>query len=229
MYSFAKTSLLATTALLIGFGLSTSAKADTIGDSTLTGSTNVDTCGSCDFVYNQAFTSTGEVVSSYSFNAQQAGSLTPVLLTLNNSGGNAVFTVVGVGTTVTVGAAGDFTESFGLTSGTDLTTTNTYFGWASTNPMVGYFYFNTSTPVADGLGAFFGNPDDTTVGTSFNRGTTASYTMDALGSINNRTYQINATAVPFVAPIVPEPSSLLLLGSGIVSAAGMMFRKHRTL
>lgn len=227
MYYFAKKSPIAMLALLVGFGLSTSAKADTIGDPTLTGSTSVDSCGSCDYIYNQAFTSTGDSVATYSFHAFQAGSLTPVLLTLANVGGNAIFTVVGVGTTKTVTAAGDYTNvAFGLTSGTTLTTTNTYFGWASTDPMVGFFYFNGATPVTDGLGVFFTTPQANTVGATFNSGETANYLTDALGGVNDRTYQINVTAVaPVNTGIIPEPSSLMLFGTGILGVAGIVRRR----
>ena len=39
------------------------------------------------------------------------------------------------------------------------------------------------------------------------------------------TFQLNGTATP--PPVVPEPSSLILLGTGLLSAAGTVLRKRR--
>ena len=54
----------------------------------------------------------------------------------------------------------------------------------------------------------------------------ASYTLTPLGGSNPDGSFTSQLAVPPVSP-TPEPSSLVLLGTGLVGAAGMMFRRRR--
>ena len=178
------------------------------------GGTNLDTCPSCDYIVNNAFHA-GYTLTSYNFIAGQTGDITPLLLTRTDNGGHAFFTVVGVGTQQTGVTAGAHDFTFGLTSGTAQTSATSYFGFASSSPLVNFAYSTGNG------GVFFSNPQMVTVGDTFDGGETSRYLHDSLGGVNDRTYSIQAVAT------TPEPSSLALLGTGIAGISGLLKRRSQ--
>src|SRR5665213_2385426 len=204
--------------LFAGFGLSATANAGTItvgNDPTHQGG-QLDGCGNCGYVVPTAFSAAGATVTSVSYWATGLGDITPVLLSGHDNGdGTTTFTVTGVGTDYNPTGNGLNTFAFGLTSGSDVTGANTYFGFFDTSgPTVSYDYDGSGAGTflvgtMPGLNASFTDPNTAQHG-------------DSQDNLNNRLYSIQATAV--TSPI-PEPSSLILLGTGLVSLMGAGRRK----
>ena len=173
-----------------------------------TGSTD-DTCPNCTYIVGNPFGAAGATVVSYTFGGDQSGSITPELFTGVMSGGTITFTEVGTGTTQTV-APGSHTYDFGLVSGTDITSTDTYFGFSNSDGAVVPFNY-TSSPVPYGTFLFAnGAPLTSEYGT---------YTYNQINSDGDRNYAIEATA------LTPEPGSLSLLGTGLAAVAAMVRRR----
>lgn len=168
----------------------------------------VDTCRSCTFVINQGFGVPGLVVTNYNFYAVQAGPITPLLFTRADSGNNAPFTVSAVGQQNTA-LVGVNAFAFNVLSGSNLTTANTYFGFAYTiNGIVGFNYDN---PAGSGLGTFVA-PE------AFNFGLGQSFTANFSGQPANAYEALNARSYSISAIAVPEPATwaMMLAGFGMI-------------
>ncbi|HZL28003.1 MAG TPA: PEP-CTERM sorting domain-containing protein [Acidobacteriaceae bacterium] len=209
--------LVASLVLFAGFGLSATANAGTVtvGNDPNNARPIVDGCNNCAYVIPTAFSQAGDIVTGISFWAGQPGDITPVLLSGHDNGdGTITFVVTGVGTDYIATSTGLNTFAFGLTSGSDRTGSNTYFG---------FFDVGSSTVAFDhdgsGAGTFL-------VGTM--PGLTGSFTdsngaqdPDTQNDLNDRLYSIEATAIT-----TPEPTTFSLLALGI-SGLGAMTRFRR--
>jgi hypothetical protein len=203
-----------------------SATAITAGNP-VPGGSSIDTCPGCDYIVGQAFMAAGYTVSTFTFTSGQAGDITPLLFTRSNSGGNATFTLVGIGTLETTTGSGTYTFNFGLTSGVDTTTTDTYFGFFSNTPVVLFDTFNASNPPPNANGGvFFAAPPVPTLGTTTTSDYASGFHDSQLGFNNDRDYAILATADSPVSP-APEPSAVLLVGTGFLGLVGAARRKFQ--
>lgn len=199
--------LLASSLFLAGVS---SASTITIGNDVINRG-GIDTCVGCSFALSTPFTGTG-TVTSWSFyanpNFTAGNSLTPLLYT-ESSG---IFTITGIGTTVTPLTSGAYTYSFGAVSGSASFTTPTYFG----------YFDGTLTPTGN---AIPGNPGTIAFTDGASSGALMYYFGDGGGWPNPvpavgepltpgtvdggllpRNYSLAATAVA-----VPEPSTWILL------------------
>jgi hypothetical protein len=206
--------------------LAASVQAGTIGNPAIA-APNFDTCNGCTFVLLQAFpvADAGENVAFYSLFANNVGNpFTPLIFTETAAG---IFTVSGVGTTQNISLPGFQRFSFGLTAGSSLVGSTTFFGYRDGTVSVG-----TGTNASDTI-AFSGPPagpgaqiryfgsagsgpsPNIFLGEAFNSGGSAvggllggvSYTSTQLARI----YSLQATATT-----IPEPSAIFLMFGGVI-------------
>ena len=193
------------------------ALAQGVGNPVIARST-VDGCSSCTFVLNQAFPTPGVAVGGFSFYADRALDIVPLLLSQTVVGNTATFSVLAIGQQRTA-SLGVNNFSFNTQSGVNLTTANSYFGFAYPGlGVVSFDYFSTATSA----GAFAGPAGyvPSAVGDSFTSSTTLS--NNAYGALNDRTYSIAAAAVP-------EPATwALMIGGFGLAGFGMRRRKVAT-
>jgi hypothetical protein len=179
--------------------------------------TTVDLCKDCTYLLGKPFDVNGYKVTDYSFYAMNAGDITPLLFTRSNP--DATFTLVGIGTarTVTAAAGGPFNFAFGLTAGTDITTANTYFGFANNGgPLVA---FSHTGGLGDG-GTFLLAPQ-----LALNESKTvdaSGYKFNMQNALNDRTYSLAASAT---LTAVPEPLTWALMVGGF-GLVGVRLRRR---
>lgn len=173
-----------------------------------------DTASNLTLILSQAFTTAGKL-NSYSFFAEQAGDVTPLLFTRDTDGGTTNFTVSAIGTTRNVGA-GLSTFDFGAVSGSNIFGADSYFGFRTSSLGVVSFDYNDGTvPGAFAKQQRNGDPVGSVF--SFDAGDAGPNTATGL---NYRTYSINATA-----SAVPEPAAWALMIGGFGMVGGAMRRR----
>jgi hypothetical protein len=216
MRIFSVKPLLATVVFFAGFGLSAAAKADSIeiGPATLTQGSGSDSCTRCAFVTDQAF-SAGYTVTSFSIDANKAGTIIPILFTLSGD----TLTAVGIGEAVTA-TVGINTFAFDLQSGTAATTDATYFGFYG-GGVVG-FNFTGTTGETFSLGNLV-NGQVIQTGSTYTEVVSSPAPQNNLGQLDARLYELNATAVN----ATPEPGTLSLLSLGFAALGGFARFRRR--
>ena len=112
-----------------------------------TGSTD-DTCPNCTYIIGNPFGAAGATVVSYTFGGDQSGTITPELFTGRDERRHHHLYRGRNGRDQTV-VPGSNTYNFDLVSGTDITSTDTYFGFSNSDGAVVPFNY-TSSPVPYG-------------------------------------------------------------------------------
>ena len=203
-----------TAALVTTASLSTPALASTVGNSAVNRGF-ADSSPGLTFILDQGFGAAAGQLSSFNFFAGRAGDVTPLLFNRVDANGTITFTLLGIGTTRNVGT-GAYTFDFGLTQGTDLASTNAYFGFRTANVgVVSYGYQSSTLP-----GAFAVQNTSSGVGTSFTFGPNGA--SDNGYGLNYRGYSINATTAP-----VPEPATWAMMMLGLGGMGYAMRRKSK--
>jgi PEP-CTERM motif len=210
--------------LLGAFVLAPSALADTIGSPPVS-APNIDSAVGTSFAFLGSFASAGETVVSWSFFSGSPGNLiTPLILAQTSPN---VWQVTGIGTTQVAGS-GLQSFSFGLVSGSDITGLNSTFGWfdggngSTNNGSIEYSCTSAYAGPCAGPAPVPGANSEW-----FNLGLAAppvvgnSSGPDPTYGFLTRTYSVQFTATT----AVPEPSALLLLGSGLTAVIGATRRK----
>lgn len=201
--------------------LASGAGAATVGiGNPIVAGTTVDTCGNCTYVLGQPFGVAGYQVTDYTIYAVNSGDITPLLFTRSNpDASHATFTLVGIGAARTVPNSGIYNFLFSLTVGTELTTANTYFGFANNGgPMVSFSY---TGGVGDG-GTFLLAPQLSLGGSTTLQST--NFDFNTQNSLNDRTYSVAASATS----VVPEAATWAFMIAGF-GLAGAVLRRRRAL
>jgi len=209
--------MLAATAMTFTVVAPALAQATTVGNAAINRGF-VDSASNLTYILDQGFGSAPGILNSFEFYAGRAGTLTPLLYNRVDTNGAITFTLLGIGTTRTVGS-GVNTFDFGLTQGTALTGTNSYFGFRTMGlGVVSYGYQSSTLP-----GTFATSPGSPGVGSTIVFDP-AYQSPDTGNGLNFRAYSINATT-----GAVPEPATwgMMIAGFGMMGAA-MRTRRRST-
>ncbi len=155
---------------------------------------------------------------------------TPIVAGTTQATGTAVFASPYSYSSVLPGTA--FVSS---TSSTNAPTgTTNYFttlngGLAGENGIISVAADDTVQVLLNGvaIGNTVGAPYDTMESFNFTLGATNAFEFIVTNIPNGSTFNPSGVDFSGTAASTPEPSSLILLGSGLVSAAGMIIRKRR--
>ena len=194
-----------------------------------------DYCTGCLFAYTPApLSANGQTLTSWAFDT---------VATVDNngvSGGNGVitpllfdssFNVIGIGTARTVGTGLiNASFAFGLTAGTDVVSTNDYFGWADGSVAGGGNNGIIALTTTGGPGVTVytcsnPGPPNGNAGQCVNTQIPivtlgAQSNLSSWNFVADRTYEVN-----FTTTAVPEPSSVLFM-STMLLGAGFLAKKR---